>query len=75
MLGAVVAFNHGFCCVRVSIIIGLRLLYGVRVFRQKFALEHAIGSHAFAPPLEALACVRPMALLSGVHCSSYRLAL
>jgi hypothetical protein len=29
----------------------------VRVFRQKFALEDAIGSHAFAPPLEALTCV------------------
>jgi hypothetical protein len=29
----------------------------VRVFGQKFTLEDAIGSHAFAPPLEALACV------------------
>jgi hypothetical protein len=48
--------NHRFCYVRVRII-GLRLLYGWRVFRQTFTLEDAIGSHAFAPPLEALACV------------------
>jgi hypothetical protein len=42
----------------------------VRVFWQKFTLEDAIGSHAFAPPLEALPSVRPMAFLSGVHCLS-----
>jgi hypothetical protein len=35
----------------------------VHVFRQKFTLEDAIGSHAFAP-LEDLACVLPMAFLS-----------
>jgi hypothetical protein len=39
----------------------------VRVFRQKFTLEDAIGSHACS--LEALTCVRPMAFLSEVHCS------
>jgi hypothetical protein len=39
-------------------------------FLAKISLEDAIGVHAFAPPLEALACVRPMALLSGVHCLS-----
>jgi hypothetical protein len=38
------------------------------VFEEDFALEDAIGSHAC--PLEALACVRPMAFLSGVHCLS-----
>jgi hypothetical protein len=37
----------------------------VRVFRQKFTLEDAIGSHACS--LEALACVCPMAFLSGVR--------
>jgi hypothetical protein len=36
--------------------------------------RECIEFHAFAPPLEALPCVRPMAFLSGVH-SSYRLAL
>jgi hypothetical protein len=35
---------------------GLRLLYGVCVFQQKFALEDAIKFHAFAP-LEALPCM------------------
>jgi hypothetical protein len=41
----------------------------VRVFVQNCApLEDAIEVHAFAPPLEALACVRPMAFLSGVRC-------
>jgi hypothetical protein len=48
----------------------------VRVFRQKSALSRGVPLsfiHAFAP-LEALACVRPMPFLSGVH-SSYRLAL
>ena len=48
-------FDHGFCCVRVSIIIGLPgtvlLLTGI------YTLEDAIEFHAFAPPLEALACV------------------
>jgi hypothetical protein len=44
----------------------------VRVFRQKFALDDASGSHACS--LEALACVRPMAFLSGVH-STYRFTL
>jgi hypothetical protein len=37
----------------------------VRVFRQKFTLEDAVGSHACS--LEALPCVCPMAFLSGVH--------
>jgi hypothetical protein len=37
----------------------------VHVFRQDFALEDAIGSHACS--LEALTCVWPMAFLSGVH--------
>jgi hypothetical protein len=48
----------------------------VRVFRQKFIHEDAIGSHAFASPLLRLkrTCVQPMAFLSGVQ-SSYRLAL
>ena len=41
-------------------------------FQQKFTLEYAIGSHAFS--LEALACMWPMAFLSGVH-SSYRFTL
>jgi hypothetical protein len=35
-------------------------------FRPNFALEDAIGIHAFAP-LEALPCVCPIACLSGVH--------
>jgi hypothetical protein len=39
------AFNHGFCCVRVSII-GLWKVGMVRVFRQDVKLENAIGSHA-----------------------------
>jgi hypothetical protein len=39
----------------------------VRVFRLEFTLEDAIGSHACS--LEALAGVRPMAFLSGVHFS------
>jgi hypothetical protein len=39
----------------------------VRVFWQKFALEDAIGSHAFAPLLEASRCVlNAMEFLSGV---------
>jgi hypothetical protein len=61
-------FNHGFCCVRVSFIFGLRLLCGARFPTEIYTPEDAIGSHAFAPPLEALACVRPIAFLSGVHC-------
>jgi hypothetical protein len=48
--------HHGFCCVRVSII-ELRLLYGVRFSTAIYTLEYDIGFHAFAPPLEALACV------------------
>jgi hypothetical protein len=35
------------------------------VFRQKFTLEDAIGSHACS--LEALTCVWSMAFLSGIH--------
>jgi hypothetical protein len=46
--------------------------YGAR-FRQIYTLEDAIEFNAFAP-LEALASVRPLPFLSGVH-SSYRLAL
>jgi hypothetical protein len=46
-------FQHGFCCVRVSSI-GCDYCT-VRVFRQDFALEDAIGSHACS--LEALPCV------------------
>jgi hypothetical protein len=38
----------------------------VRVFGQKFAFEDAIEYHTFAP-LESLACVWPMAFISGVH--------
>jgi hypothetical protein len=38
-------------------------------FRQEFTLEDAIEFHAFAPPLEALPCVCPMAFLSGLHFS------
>ena len=45
----------------------------VRVFRQKFPLEDAIGSHAFAPLLDGVMCVtngiplgRPLLLLVGV---------
>jgi hypothetical protein len=45
--------------------------YGAR-FRRKVPLEDTIGSHTCS--LEALACVRPIAVLSGV-CSSYQLAL
>jgi hypothetical protein len=41
----------------------------VRVFEQKFTFEDAIEPQAFAPPLDALACVWPMAFLSGVHSS------
>jgi hypothetical protein len=50
----------------------LAFVYAGR-FRQRFTLEDAIEFRAFAS-LEALACVRPIAFLSGVH-SSYRLAL
>jgi hypothetical protein len=61
------------CTVRVSTLNSAVLGLGpsgcgcctVCVFRQEFALEDAIEFHAFAP-LEALACVRPMACLSGV---------
>jgi hypothetical protein len=59
--------HHGFCCVRVSSI-GVLLLYGVLFSTAVCTPEDAIELHAFAPPLEALACVRPMAFLSGVHC-------
>jgi hypothetical protein len=45
----------------------------VRVFRLKFTLEDAIGSHACL--LEALACVRPMELFISGVLSSYRLVL
>jgi hypothetical protein len=58
----------------VEIISNLRTdgpLCGAR-FRHKFTLEDAIGSHACS--LEALACMWPMAFLSGIH-ASYRLAL
>jgi hypothetical protein len=41
----------------------------VRFFLQNRALEDTIGSHACS--VEALACVWPIAFLSGVH-SSYR---
>ena len=42
-----------------------------RVFgTEVYTLEDAIELHAFAPPLEALACVWPMAFLSGGHCLS-----
>jgi hypothetical protein len=37
----------------------------VRVFRQEFTPEDAIGAHACS--LEPLACVWPMPFLSGVH--------
>jgi hypothetical protein len=37
----------------------------VRVFRQNFALEDAIGSHACS--LQALTCVGPMVFLSEAH--------
>jgi hypothetical protein len=40
--------------------------YGAR-FRLKHTLEDTIEVHTFAP-LEALACVWPMAVISGVHC-------
>jgi hypothetical protein len=39
--------------------------YGVR-FSTEIYIEDVIASHAHS--LEALACVRPMAFLSGVHC-------
>jgi hypothetical protein len=44
----------------------------VRVFRQNFTLDDAIGSHACS--LEALPCVWLMAFLSGAH-SSYQFTL
>jgi hypothetical protein len=37
----------------------------VSVFRRDFTLKDAIGPHAYS--FEALACVRPMAFLSGAH--------
>jgi hypothetical protein len=44
-------------------------VFYVAGFRRDCALEDAIEFHAFVP-LEALACVRPLAFLSGVrvHC-------
>jgi hypothetical protein len=44
----------------------LRLLYGARFPMEIHTLEDAIGPHSCS--LEALACVRPMTFLSGVHC-------
>jgi hypothetical protein len=49
--------------------IALRPVLGVTL---KVTLEDAIGSHACS--LEALACMQPMAFISGVH-SSYKLTL
>jgi hypothetical protein len=39
----------------------------VRVFRPKFALDGAIGSHACSLAAIAIACVWLLAVLSGVH--------
>jgi hypothetical protein len=59
-----------------GLVVGMRVLKinGIvrGFFRQRFTLEDAVGSHACS--LEALACVQPMAFLSGAH-SSYRVAL
>ena len=52
-----------------TIIVEGRLGFGtVRVFRQGFALEDAIGSHACSLEALALVCMRPITFLSGSHC-------
>jgi hypothetical protein len=63
--GTVCALNHGFCCVRVGCI-GLNLHGTVRVFRQNFLFEDAIGSHA---------CLRHMSYLGNYSTLTLTLTL
>jgi hypothetical protein len=58
-------FHPEFCCIRVRVI-GLRLLYSARFSTESYTR----GCHWIPRlcSLEALACVWPMAFLSGVHC-------